>query len=343
MSNKPFFTIGIPVYNMSKWVGECLDSILSQNFTDFEIICVDDGSRDNSLEVLNNYAARDSRIKVIARENGGVSTARNCIFCYAEGEYIFTIDSDDIMCKDVLGTFYKTIVDNNYPDILQTSHLEEKNGIIKEVLRDYPGDKYFDCAFSKDERAVRLWLDRTFMPFGSTRFVKREFLANNGIMQSKRYTAFEDSAFSFDLYRKADTIAYSPVSSFIYCLSRDDVPADKINYKSFKSTLLRWNDFYTDIDSWNLSEQCRRLVACEKDKFVTEYRDKLLTLFEAMPTAQDSFKAICLVEDLLGEKIKKLPLPKGKNGLIFFIARFIGIEKTMKILYRYLASKGITK
>ena len=327
---------------MSKWVGECLDSILSQDFTDFEIICVDDGSKDNSLEILNSYAAKDSRIKVIARENGGVSTARNCIFCYAKGEYIFTIDSDDIMCSNVLWAFHKAIVDSNYPDLLQTCHLEEKNGNIKEVFRPYPGDQYFKKEYSKDERTIRLWLDRHFMPFGSTRFVKREFLINNGIMQSKRYTALEDSAFTFDLYRNADTIAYCPINSFTYCLTRDDAPAKRrMSYKSFKSVLLRWHDFYNDIDNWQLSDECRKLVEAERIDFVTDYRNKLLQLSQIMPSLEDSFKAINLIDILLCKDINKLPLPKNKAAVIFLLFKIIGISNTMKLLYFYLDKKGV--
>ena len=108
MSHKPFFTIGIPVYNMSKWVGECLDSILSQNFTDFEIICVDDGSRDNSLEVLNSYAARDSRIKVIHQQNGGRSAARNTGLDNASGDFILFVDSDDYITETTVSILIET-------------------------------------------------------------------------------------------------------------------------------------------------------------------------------------------------------------------------------------------
>ncbi|MBP1554061.1 MAG: glycosyltransferase, partial [Oscillospiraceae bacterium] len=130
MSKSPFFTIGIPVYNMEKWVAACLDSILCQDFADFELICVDDGSRDSSLEILNSYAAKDSRIKVIHKENSGVSLTRNAIHANARGEYIYAIDSDDVMCENVLSAVYDIIVKNNYPDIVQTGCIKNFNGNI---------------------------------------------------------------------------------------------------------------------------------------------------------------------------------------------------------------------
>ncbi|MBQ5325690.1 MAG: glycosyltransferase family 2 protein, partial [Oscillospiraceae bacterium] len=106
MKQQPFFTIGIPVYNTEKWLGECLNSILSQNFTDFEIICVDDGSSDKSLDILHTYAAKDDRIKVISRPNGGPATARNAALVSACGQYIFFIDSDDTMNSGSLQQAY---------------------------------------------------------------------------------------------------------------------------------------------------------------------------------------------------------------------------------------------
>ena len=89
------FSIIIPVYNSSKFIGMCLDSILNQSFSDFEVICVNDGSVDNSLEILNEYAQKDNRIKVFSKENQGVSVARNFGLSKAKGEYILFCDSDD--------------------------------------------------------------------------------------------------------------------------------------------------------------------------------------------------------------------------------------------------------
>ena len=176
MNNSPFFSIILPVYNMAKWVGESLDSVLCQDFDDYEIICVNDGSRDNSLEILKSYAEKHSCIRIIDRENGGVSSARNCGVCLAKGMYIFQLDSDDLMCEGILAKAHKAIIDADYPDMLQASHIELNNGVNKYVDRPYPGDKYFSREISRDERAIRLWLDRHIMPFTGTRFLKREFL-----------------------------------------------------------------------------------------------------------------------------------------------------------------------
>ncbi len=99
----------IPVYNVENYLRQCLDSILNQTYTDFEAICVNDGSTDNSLNILNEYAQKDSRIKVISQKNKGLSGARNTALKFAKGKYICFVDSDDYVKETYLETFMKYI------------------------------------------------------------------------------------------------------------------------------------------------------------------------------------------------------------------------------------------
>lgn len=101
----------IPVYNTEQYVARCLDSILSQPVNNIEIICVDDGSTDNSLAVLKAYAQKDSRIIVITQENQGVGAARNRGMEIARGEYIHFVDSDDIVAQNVYEKWYSVAVE----------------------------------------------------------------------------------------------------------------------------------------------------------------------------------------------------------------------------------------
>lgn len=94
----------IPVYNAERFLGRCIDSILSQTFHDFELLLIDDGSTDNSLELCNDYALNDQRIAVFHQPNGGVSSARNHGIRKAKGKHIVFIDSDDWVDPDYLET-----------------------------------------------------------------------------------------------------------------------------------------------------------------------------------------------------------------------------------------------
>ena len=95
MNNSPMFSIIIPVYNVENELARCIDSIINQTFGNFELILVDDGSPDNSGSICDEYAKNDSRVQVIHKANGGVSSARNTGLKIAKGEYIWFVDSDD--------------------------------------------------------------------------------------------------------------------------------------------------------------------------------------------------------------------------------------------------------
>lgn len=96
----------ISVYNMEKYLRECLDSATGQTLKDIEIVCVDDGSTDRSLEILQEYAAKDGRIKLMARRNSGPSVSRNVALKHAAGEYVLFLDSDDHIRKDAAELLY---------------------------------------------------------------------------------------------------------------------------------------------------------------------------------------------------------------------------------------------
>ena len=93
----PEISIIIPVYNVEKYLDECLNSAANQTFENIEIICVNDGSTDGSLEILESHASKDKRIRIISQENKGVSSARNEGLDAARGKYIYFMDSDDYM------------------------------------------------------------------------------------------------------------------------------------------------------------------------------------------------------------------------------------------------------
>lgn len=109
----PKISVVIPVYNMESFLPRCLDSLKAQTFTDFEVICVDDGSKDGSFRLLNTYAAKDSRIRIIGQKNGGVSAARNRGFEAATGTYIYCIDPDDLIHPKCLEIAYAAITREN--------------------------------------------------------------------------------------------------------------------------------------------------------------------------------------------------------------------------------------
>lgn len=107
------FSIIIPVYNVEKYLFDCLDSVRNQTFSDWEAICVDDGSTDDSAIVLEAYAEKDGRMKVVTQANGGLSAARNAGLRQAKGDYVLFLDSDDWLERDALEVLSQNLEDED--------------------------------------------------------------------------------------------------------------------------------------------------------------------------------------------------------------------------------------
>ena len=105
--NAPKISVIVPVYNVEKYLQRCIESILSQTFTDFEVLLIDDGSNDRSGEICDEYAKKDGRIRVFHKENGGVSSARNLGLEHMRGEWVCFVDSDDWVNNDYIETILK--------------------------------------------------------------------------------------------------------------------------------------------------------------------------------------------------------------------------------------------
>lgn len=123
-------SIIIPVYNAGKYLSVCLDSILQQHFQDFEVIAVNDGSTDNSGQILAEYAQKDKRIKVISQANAGVSAARNFGLRVAQGEYVSFVDGDDYLALEMYQELWAEIERKNRPEIVVFANYDVSNGEV---------------------------------------------------------------------------------------------------------------------------------------------------------------------------------------------------------------------
>lgn len=139
----PVFSIIIPVYNVAPYLRECLDSVLAQTFTDWEAICIDDGSTDGSGQLLDEYAAKDRRFRVVHQKNTGVSSARNRGLSEAKGEWILFVDGDDLWRRDVLFVCNHLIEEHPEAQIIRFARLlfaeggciEWQDNVVSEQIR----------------------------------------------------------------------------------------------------------------------------------------------------------------------------------------------------------------
>lgn len=150
MNNQPLISVIIPVYNVEQYLSQCLDSVTNQTYPNLEIICVNDASTDGSLEILNRFAENDQRVRVIEKQNEGVSRARNVGLETANGEYVLFVDADDWIDTDTCEKALSAMFDNE-SDVVMWAYVSEY------VASNSPKIIFPDnCVFERQEILNRL-------------------------------------------------------------------------------------------------------------------------------------------------------------------------------------------
>ena len=207
----PKVSIVIPVYNGERFLKQCLDSVLKQTYTNLEVICVNDGSKDNSLSILNKIKELDQRVIVISQENQGMSGARNSGIKVATGEYISFVDCDDFIDKYMIENLVCIAEKANAEIAIANILLFYEDTLSISSFRDEP--LYYslrETCFSINQapdmiKHIGVW-DRIF---------KREFIEQNNFKFIDGVT-YEDAAFCIETEIRAKRIVLTPEHLYFY-------------------------------------------------------------------------------------------------------------------------------
>lgn len=191
----------IPIYNAEKYLIECLNSVINQTYGNLEIILVNDGSSDGSLKICNEYAAYDARIRVISKENGGVSSARNAGLDIATGEWLYFIDSDDWIELNTLEKVLNMAIETNTDICFFDYEKVYKNKRVP--ISTFRSDKNIFCQMDSYET---LYL-YSQSPYIWNCIIKRISEINNIQYEKKLYIG-EDDIFKFQIYRYIKSFSY---------------------------------------------------------------------------------------------------------------------------------------
>lgn len=199
MQENPKISVVVPVYNVEVYLHRCVDSILSQDFTDLELLLIDDGSIDHSGELCDEYAIYDSRVKVFHQNNEGVSSARNIGINNAKGEFIHFVDADDWIEKDTYSSIFSQqhMADITY--ISNVEHLEDGTTVT------YSMPCIFCDSREEIEKAILYLKDNNskypFFGFTWNKIFRTDIIKNNSLNFINDFALFEDEIFT-DIYCK---------------------------------------------------------------------------------------------------------------------------------------------
>lgn len=205
--SRPKISVIVPVYKAETYLCRCVDSILSQTFEDFELLLIDDGSPDRSGEICDEYAKRDCRVRVFHKENGGVSSARQCGLDNAKGEYVIHADPDDWIEKEMYERMYEVAIKNN-ADIVGCDFVLEFSEQYQRVSRQPLSENSLSC--------IRLFFEEKLHSGCCNKLIIRKLFEENKISFPRNVNLWEDMSTIPRVFYYARNIKYVPSPFYHY-------------------------------------------------------------------------------------------------------------------------------
>jgi len=222
----------LPVYNVEKYLPQCLDSIQKQSYKNMEIIIVNDGSTDGSGQICETFSKRDTRVKYIQKKNGGLSSARNVGLKYAVGDYIVFVDSDDFIRSGMISSLVE-VMECSHADIACCNYevCNEQSGVIYSHKINIKSMQ----VFTRQQAIDVLFYETFFQCYAWNKMYKRELFTDIKYPEGRLY---EDIVTTYRLFRSSEMIAFIPDSVLAGCA---------IYYLYFIDEMIRHNVWDKDV------------------------------------------------------------------------------------------------
>ena len=269
-STEPFLSIIVPAYNVENYIKQCIDSILAQTFTDFELILVDDGSKDSTGEICDAYAGKDARVRVIHKQNGGLVSARKAGLAEAVGEYAAYVDGDDWIAEDM------------FQRLCECAIMQKVDVVIADFLSAYT-DKEVKTTqnmregrYSKEELETEVYphmlckeeyFSFGFFPCVWGKIFKRCLLLPNQMQVDESIRLGEDAACLYPLLLDADSIYYLKEQYLCYYRIRQSSMSHSVAKSFYTEGILKLIDgmkvqFAKHTELWEILQRQLWLYAC---------------------------------------------------------------------------------
>ena len=256
--NKVLFSLIIPVYNVEEYLYKCIRSILDQDFKNFELILIDDGSPDNCPEMCDEWAKKDVRIKVYHKENGGLSDTRNYGIEKANGKYIVFIDSDDYL---VSSNVLKEVADStvNNPDVIVLDGISNhSNYILKHIeqFRLFSGSEFLKISLLENKMFMAAWL-----------YIYRKDFLDENCLRFKKGFLHEDEDFTPRAMLAAKTVINTGINFYYYNIRENSITT-KLNKEKNIDNLIR---IFSELGPIYDKLKDKKLKKLLKDSMVRKY------------------------------------------------------------------------
>ena len=300
----PKISVIIPVYNAEAFLDESIPSLLNQSFKQIELVCVNDGSKDNSLEMLNKFAKDDSRVIVIDQENGGCGAARNKALEYAKGEYVYFFDPDDYILPNTFEELYRNAVINDTELVMFKIARFRDGEPIDYSIPGFPLEEVFKNVdfdnFSFNYKDIKKYvLNASFAPW--TKLYKKELLDRYDDFKFPTNIAFDDAPFHVFSLLRAKSISFVPEFFYHYRLSN---PNSIINTASngidifricdIVENFLRDNgfieEFKDEFDLFKITQVLNYILSTNTEEYFIKAKEEFLNIELSQNHLIDDYK-----------------------------------------------------
>ncbi len=330
----PFLSIIVPAYNVENYIKQCVDSILAQTYTDFELLLVDDGSKDSTGEICDEYARKDARVRVIHKQNGGLVSARKAGLAEAVGEYAAYVDGDDWVAEDMFQKLCECAIMQKV-DIVIADFLSAYTDKEVKTTQNMRAGRYSKAELVEEVYSHMLCKDEYFsfgfFPCVWGKIFKRSLLLPNQMQVDEGIRLGEDAACLYPVLLEADSIYYLKEQYLCYYRIRQSSMSHSVAKSFYTDGILKLIDgmkvqFAKHTELWEVLQRQLWLYACY--------------MFDNMLSACLDFKTVFFSKEfnshlkLIGES------PAGKETIAF--CKKVRTSSRTKRILRLLEKGGIS-
>lgn len=317
-------SVVIPVYNVEKYLRQCIDSVIAQSYPDIEVILINDGSTDNSMEICREYEVKYSSIKLINKKNGGLSDARNVGILNSTGEYILFLDSDDYWCNhNFLFDLVQYIIKHpnlDYVFFKYKYYYQKKDIYIEPTFnldhKEFVGKSGIQCL---DYILSNM---KNFQWYAWAGIVRREFIVEKDLFFIKG-RKYEDILWTPHIFINGEFIGFYNNTVYAYRLEREGQITGSNSYKSLEDNIFVSTTWYNYLKNYNIHEELKK-------KLFMNINAQYFNVIKFAGFLNNNEKNQIIL--LLRKNKYLLEYCMGKNKIIMVLCKVIGFTLTVTLM-----------